>query len=309
VNLPDGQAWFVEDAGFEHPDWDAIAPWIERSFPAAERDAAWVAAARAWLGRVRERLGDDFRMAETRNFLLLSALEPRREKLTTDFLEEALRTIRRMLGDLSLVDYPGKQVCILFRDQPTYCAYVSHFYPEAGEFAGSGGMFIRKGHAHIVLASDEVSSVRPGLAHELAHSEVSHLPLPLWLNEGVAMLLEEAVSGVASQRLDREIAARHRTYWNATNIQQFWQGASWDLAEEGNELSYSLAQVLMRIFYEDLQPGPEKFREFLGAARWEDGGQEALQQHFGVSLGELAAIFLGDGDWEPRPAEWPQPEE
>jgi hypothetical protein len=165
-------------------------------------------------------------------------------------------------------------------------------------------MFIRRGHQHIVLASDEVHSLRPSLAHELAHSAVGHLSLPAWLNEGVAMLLEEAVGETPRYNLDRELAARHRAYWNAETIQYFWSGTSWDIVEEGNALSYSLAQILMRIFYEDVRPGVEKFRAFIADAHWEDAGQAAMQEHFDITLGELAAVFLGEGDWEPRPAEW-----
>lgn len=306
AQLPDRQEFFTEDGGFERANWEAIAQWIERVFPAAEQSAAWTTAARMWLTRVQRRLGEDFHIAETPHFLLLSALDERRTNLTTDFLEHALRAIRRRLGDLTLTDVEGKIVCIVLRDHATYSAYVSHFYPEAGESPVSGGMFIHRGYGHIVLPSDEVQTLRDALVHELAHSAVVHLPLPLWLNEGVAMLLEEAVNEGSRYALDRELAARHRTYWNAKTIQQFWSGASWQVIEEGNELSYSLAQILMRIFYEDVQPGPEKFRAFVGTASYEDGGQAAMRQHFDVSLGELAAVFLGDGDWEPHPAEWPK---
>jgi hypothetical protein len=306
ANLPDRKEFFREDAGFEHANWDAIAQWIDRIFPEAEQDAAWAAAARMWLTRVQRRLGEDFQIAETKHFLLLSALDKRREKLTTDFLERGLWSIRGRLGELALRDALGKLVCILMRDQPTYCAYVSHFDPAVAEVPASGGTFIHAGYGHIVLPSDDVQTLRAALAHELAHSAVMHLPLPLWLNEGVAMLLEEAVSETSHYSLDRDLVARHRAYWTPATIQQFWSGASWRVVEDGNELSYSLAQILMRLFYEDVKPGPEKFRDFVGNASWEDGGQAAMCKHFGVSLGELAAVFLGDGDWEPRPAEWPE---
>ncbi len=303
VVVPDLQEWYSEEAGFEHPLWPAIEQWIEARVSAPKRNEAWIAVARHWLQRVRKRLGDTFHLAESTNFHLLSALDPRRTKAALRFLESALGSIRSSLGDLASTDYFGKHACIVFQDQDPYYRYISHFYPD-GEHASSSGVFLGGGYNHIVVPSDEVSQLQSVLVHELTHNSVVHLPLPLWLNEGVAMILEEAVNGSVTYTLNRETADRHRAFWSAATIQQFWEGSSWELIENGNELSYSLAQILMRIFYEDVRPGPEKFRDFVRDARREDAGQQSLRKHFELSLGELAAEFLGDGNWEPQPAKW-----
>jgi hypothetical protein len=303
VSVPDRQEWFSEDAGFEHPSWPAIEQWIEAHVPPKELNDAWIAVARHWLQRIRKRLGDTFHLAESENFHLLSALDPRRKKATLRFLESALGSIRTSLGDLASTDYFGKHACIVFQDEDRYYRYISHFFPD-GEHAGSGGMCLGGDYTHIVVPSDEVGQLQRVLVHELSHNSVVHLPLPVWLNEGVAMILEEAVSGSVAYTLDRETADRHRAFWDAATIQQFWEGSSWGLIGDGNELSYGLAQILMRIFYEDVRPGPEKFRDFVRDARSEDAGQQSMRKHFDLSLGELAAEFLGDGDWEPQPAKW-----
>ena len=68
--------------------------------------------------------------------------------------------------------------------------------------------------------------VRQGLAHELAHNSVVHLPLPAWLNEGLAILVERAAGYVQRPILDHELRERHLSFWNPGNIQKFWAGDS-----------------------------------------------------------------------------------
>ncbi|HUD83002.1 MAG TPA: hypothetical protein VMQ67_05845 [Candidatus Saccharimonadales bacterium] len=43
------------------------------------------------------------------------------------------------------------------------------------------------------------------------------------------------------------------------------------------------------------------FKKFLQDARYSDGGAAAFVAAYRQSLGQIAGIFLGAGDWSPKP--------
>jgi hypothetical protein len=194
-------------------------------------------------------------------------------------------------------------VVLRFTEQEDFYAYVSHFHPD-GEFAGVGGMFLNNGYPHIVYGQAWTDHPEaPVLVHELAHNLVAHLPLPLWLNEALAMAFEAEIGGSYIPPLTREDAARHRDYWTAGTIQEFWRGDSFSDVE-GQELAYSLARVLLHLIHTEIRPAKGEFRRFVLAANWEDAGATAAAEHLGIQLEDIVAAFLGAGDWAPRPERW-----
>ena len=92
-----------------------------------------------------------------------------------------------------------------------------------------------------------------------------------------------------------ELAGRHHAFWNEENIQSFWAGTSFEENQESQELSYSLAEVLVHL------PGEnrEAFLEFVSRAQFDDAGLTAALDCRGVCLGERAGTFLGEGNWRP----------
>ena len=109
------------------------------------------------------------------------------------------------------------------------------------------------------------------LAHELTHNSVVHLRLPLWLNEGLAVLFQQTASQWPRDMLEGDLRERHLAFWHPGNIQRFWSGVSFDEPGESNELSYSLASILVRLLLD--QPG--EFGAFVQRAKWDDAGQTA----------------------------------
>ena len=92
-----------------------------------------------------------------------------------------------------------------------------------------------------------------------------------------------------------ELAERHHAFWNEDLIQSFWAGTSFQEGGDATELSYSLAEVFVHLLSEDRAT----FLEFLSRAHYDDAGQTAALDCFGQSLGDVAATFLGDGNWRP----------
>ncbi len=269
------------------PDWDDV----------------WKQWARHWIERLRAALGGRYATDESEHFHFLSEQSPDARAKSLAFLENARHKILRILGKVGEAKIYGKHLVIRFTDTDDYYAYVAHFYPD-GSFAGSAGMFINEEYPHIAIPESHLPGIERGtLAHELSHNVLAHLPLPCWLNEALAMAFELDIGGMAADPLTQELAAQHRDYWDAEIIQEFWSGKAFGDVK-GQEFAYGLARILLHLIRTEIQPTEEDFRDFVLRAEWSDGGAVASREHLGNELENLAATFLGEGDWAPRPKEW-----
>ena len=107
------------------------------------------------------------------------------EKYVSSFIksmENIHQRISRALGSI-YVDYETRLPILMVEESSRYYEYISHFYPEEGTFAQSSGVFLRDVIPHFVFPKNDYAiSVA---SHELTHALVSHLEIPLWLNEGL----------------------------------------------------------------------------------------------------------------------------
>ena len=289
-------------------DWDAAQRWVD-SIPGGEAQAtAWAACELAWLEHVRVALGQTYHLNTQGGTVLLSSLESNVASATLAFVEKTLQRIVRVLDGVAQVPEWGKDLLIVFDDDETYYKYVAHYYPEAGEFAGSGGMYINQGCGHFVTVKADLRAIEPVIAHELTHSCLSHLPIPAWVNEGLAVNTERTLcppppDTFGSRSSPQQMHARHRKFWGAMEIQEFWSGKSFLRTDEGNELSYDLARILISQFATNW----EQFRPFVLAAGMEDSGALAAREHLGVELGAVAIALLeheSHTSWAPNPLLW-----
>ena len=164
----------------------------------------------------------------------------------------------------------------------------------------SSGMCLRqRGYCHTVLAPSD--NILPTLVHELTHLCLTPWPLPIWLEEGLATSLEHQLTGRGTRTIDRESIVRQRAYWDHESIRRFWTGKSFRVGNEC-ELSYGLVEHLVTLLTRDFY----EIEGFVRAARWEDAGQIAAQEHFDLDLSDIVAAFLGEGDWRWRSAELPE---
>jgi hypothetical protein len=166
-------------------------------------------------------------------------------------------------------------------------------------------MFLQAGCPHFVTVHhDETHTIERIIAHEMTHAGLAHLPIPLWLNEGLAVNTEDKLMGRMPKLLSpAEMRRKHLAFWGATEIQEFWSGRSFHRPDDGNLLSYDLAQILVEIFAADWP----RFCAFASAAHYEDAGAAAAREHLGVDLGEsLASLFEQDSaeGWQPNPQKW-----
>lgn len=285
---------------FPRPNWDDLNRFTEEKFPEAQRDEAWTLVAKLWLTKLIDALGSKYQLHESDNFLVVTSESDRYARLFKESLERSRRRILRALDGIANDAGYGKHVVVIFDTQDEYYPYVLHYYPKKGEFSFSSGMYLNYGYGHFVFPHQEINLAEPIAAHELTHACLSHLPIPLWLNEGIATAIEDSLFNTHPLRFDNELHRRHKKFWNENTIQEFWSGRSFYRPGESNELSYNLARFSVDALAKDFTV----FRKFALAAHHNDSGQSASKEIFGVSLGLVIEAFLGKGNWSPQPGSW-----
>ena len=286
-------------------DWHAAQQWVNGIVGETAQGQAWSECEHAWLTHLREALGSEYQLRERGAALLLSTLEDNVAEATLAFVNKTLQRVMRILDGVAHVPEWGHDILIVFDDEDTYYQYVAHYYQEAGEFAGSGGMYINAGCGHFVTVKADLRAIEPVIAHELTHACLSHLPIPTWLNEGIAVNTERRLCPMpgSSATTPLQMHARHQKFWGPAEIQQFWSGESFLRADEGNELSYDLARIIVSQFGATW----DHFRQFVLTASSEDGGASAAAEHLGVHLGDAISALLElelSAQWEPNPVKW-----
>lgn len=286
--------------GLPQLDWDAVVGWLEATDDEALKAEAWGRAEGAWLAHMREALGGDYRLTESAQSIVLSSLTPPTAKAMLTYLERTHQRILQVLDGVAQLPTWGKDILIVFDDDDAYYRYASRYYPDAGEFAFSSGMYINSGCGHYITMKSDLSSIEPVIAHESTHGCLGHLPLPLWLNEGLAVNMEARLTGkLYSEWTPEEMRHKHLNFWGTAEVQQFWSGESFHRADEGNRLSYDLARILVEQFSTDW----ERFKAFVLAAHARDAGAEAAMAHLGVDLGAAVCALMDEPvlpGWAPQ---------
>jgi hypothetical protein len=295
-------ASMVDASGFPNVDWAAAQSWVEAIPDEWTKNQAWSLCERAWLEHLRAALGPDYRVRLQGTALLLSTLPANVADATLTFVNKTVQRIVRVLDGVAVSPEWGYDILIVFDDEESYYRYVSHYYPEDGEFAASSGMYLNHGCGHFVTVKADLRSVEPVIAHELTHSCLSHLHIPAWLNEGLAVNTEFRLCPPPQPPSNlRQQHARHKKFWQPELIQEFWSGKSFLRSDQGNELSYDLARILVAQFAGDW----DRFRQFALSADLADGASGSAREYLGIELGAAVCAVL---QREPEPAWEPQPE-
>lgn len=274
--------------GLPHPQWDQVAAiagaledWSDAEFIAD------------WLGMLAEALGADYRSLGGPDLAIVAARDqPDLER----FHAECRRRLARIRGMLLPPDYEPEHpdVLIEFADQNRYYDYISASY-SSGRHTTSVGIHIRTFIPHVVINHQPGWSRSSTITHELVHQVLSGLDSPRWLEEGLAEYISQMLQGWDWFSLTREDVASHAALWNEIGLQGFWTGHTFGGPDDRSKLSYQLAEILVRLIISDQ---PRQLREFVRRAKAADAGQQAAIEVLGKTLIELAAQFLGQGNWE-----------
>jgi hypothetical protein len=310
--------WVTVKGGFEFPlaehtrahhgypivDWEKARTWVDGLEPEARRAQAWSACERAWLLRFRDALGAGFRLDESDTAAVVSSLEPNVARATLEFIARTERRIGAVLKGIVQSAQWGKDILIVFDDEESYYRYVSYYYPETGEFAFSGGMHIDGGCSHFVTVKRELRVLEATIVHEMTHACLEHLPLPAWLNEGLAVNTERRLAGAPRELLgaQEKLHDKLRRFWSAVSIQKFWSGEAFH-DPDSQALSYELARIVVEQLAKDWEP----FARFVLRADRADAGAAAARERLGLDLGEVVTVLLERDtpkSWSPDPQKW-----
>ena len=287
-----------------HPDWDAVNAWVE-SFGESRYDEAFTACERAWLGLLARGAGDGYRVFESAHVLLMSDRPDNEALAALEFVDKTRRRVRHLLEDLA-GDDGGKEVMLAFADAQIYSRYLRRHIPDLDDTMVSAGVYLHTDSAHFVTYGDELWRLEPTIVHELTHAQLAHLPLPLWVNEGLAVNSEQRLTRRGADVYEvQALERKHAAFWTPDTIQEFWNGSAFKRPDDGSELAYDLARLLVNGMCADWPA----LKQFVAAAHADDAGNAAAATHLGVDLGEAVRHFLEreDGVWEPRPFAWTAP--
>ena len=286
-------------AGGWVPNWSAIHLWLSKNLPQDEHSDAWWALTGSWLNNLQADLGSPYSTFASEHFRVLCPYAHKKATRHQKFLESARSRLARMLGSVAWLQGSGPHVVLFFYDSEEYLTYLANFGGPREE-GGSCGVFIRAGYHHIALHDDPIWRMEATLAHELTHNLLARLPIPAWLNEGLAQLAPEELGLTANQM--KEIVQEQeqiRECWQRNNLKQFWSGRAFSLSDQRQKRAYQLAEVLTRILLQSPQ-AKTGFANFVAEADQQDAGESAARQHLGSSLGDWVGQFLGPGEWAPR---------
>lgn len=291
----------VHHEGFPVMKWAQAESWLSGTESPTAQAHAWEAVEKAWLLHFRQALGPEFQLREAESAMLLSSLDDGVARATLNYMVRTLARVAATLDGLAQIPPWGKDILIVFDDVESYYRYVSCYYPDQGEFAFSSGMYINDGCAHFVTVRADLGMVEPVIAHEMTHSCLAHLPLPIWLNEGLAVNTELRIAGgSAGTPTARELHKKHLDFWGPQEIQEFWSGESFKHTDDGNLLSYDLARLIVSHFARDW----ESFKRFVLDADASDAGAISARENLRIDLGAVACALLEQeysSQWDPQP--------
>lgn len=282
------------DARFPKPDWNAVHATAPDDADPAALDAFWTEHGREFVHLLKRALGEGYQGYESKNFWLVSREPADTCRRLVAWAETTAAKVKTMLKVDPAGHLFGKCPILVLHDLATYDEYFAGYLAD-GEYAGSGGVYLNHGYGHFVFSFLDMSQAETVMAHELAHVYVGHLPIPKWLNEGVAQLCEISLTGRDHTRYD-EIKESIDAHWNDESIQDFWNGSGFMKNNESQLHCYHLAKVLTF----KLARQRDRFHKFLHEAHADDAGEAALGLHWNLRLQDLVADYLGEGDWQPR---------
>lgn len=281
------------------PDWDRAAEWVQLYVDEADQHAVWTELALQWLHLTNEHFQDRYQILETPHFLLFGFPEETRLQPLGRFAEECRRGLLRSLPGLAKFTAPGKLPILIFAGNEAYYSHVGDYHGD-GEYGGSSGMHIRNRYDHVALAQLYKIDLFATMAHELTHAALSHLQMPLWLEEGLTQLFEHDL-GNKPFALDPKEVGEQKVFWRETGLEQFWSGTGFSSPGDVQKYSYQLAEILLRLLLTDYQPRwfgfdrtpVQTLMNFLRNAKRDDAGEAAAREYLGLSLEDIAAKSLG----------------
>lgn len=292
--------YFTQHFGFKRPDWTAMSDPVEQGLSEAEKHTAWHQIAKIWLGWLAEGCKTAYEQSESNEFLIFAPANYADRQALHAYLETSYQQILQQLPGIASPEGYGKHLVILLHDDDHFQRYLSYFYQQSSlPMTCADGVFVNDGYGQLVLRAKPLPELASTIAHELTHACLTHLALPVWLDEGVADFIEDQLCQSAPFYLNEDAISQHGRYWTDQLAQQFWQGRSF-FADDDEQcgLSYHLARALVQTLLSDY----DSFKQFVQQANWSDAGAAAFAKVYQLPIESLLAPVFDCP--APAPAQW-----
>jgi len=309
LNLWEMSGAFEEVSGIPHLSWETVAKWIDANCHGPERQAeGWYEAQVQWVGKLREVLGAPHEFYEASRILFLSALPGKKAERFLVFAEKALDRIGETLKPLTEVNRPERIVLVDIATTELFHRYLTRYFPKPEELP-QVAHYLPQGLGHLAVGPGDAGDRESALTHRMALLSLSHLPLPAWAAEGLALRAQAALasSGGVGRFLGLggtgaaaggagEAVADLAEFWKETGLEIFWKGLAFRPDNPDLAAARALADFLVTTL---LKHDRDQAAEFFSQAHASDAGEAAAQAVLGVSMAELVEPVLGEGDWGP----------
>jgi len=275
--------------GFSRVDWQAMYDYAAK---VGESHELWCDIADIWVSKIASEVRGDYVKSESDHFLFLSPKSSDENKIMLGFLEGARKRILSNLEGIAADEGLGKHVVFIFEDSEDYYRYVADCYEEGQLVTHSSGVYINRGYGHFAMTYIYMDEAKATLSHELTHALLAHLPIPLWLDEGLAVGMENLLSHSRYTEMDIEMLTRHQQFWNHSRIEEFKSGKSFSRTDDGQELSYHLGEFAVNTMSKDY----DSFTRFANLANWGDGGNAAIETVYGGNLDNMLLTLFAKQD-------------
>lgn len=283
----------TERHGLPLVDWGMAELWIQRrSGVDAERVRLRRAVAGAWLDGVRDALKTDHKRWRHHGIEGLAPLDAAQRAAHAADL--SIQVISESLSPIIGKHRPPVVALVVLDTLDDYYSFVESAYEDEGEFAASGGLYIRGwGWPTIAIPYRAAThALERTIAHEWTHHALASLEMPVWAEEGLTQMMEERVTGVPTFTVEHDTRERQRERWSESGLERFWTGESFHSPHEDEQAcSYELSQILVRGL---LATRPKSFFEFAREATRNDFGEAAARRCFGQGLDDFAGRILGE---------------
>lgn len=278
-------------------DWDIADEWLTKHH-SQSIELMRRAVVAAWLEELRDALDVDhqsWRMLQVEGLTPLeSSFGLRTKKALDRSITEVQRSLEPVRGGATIPAF----ALVGLRTQSDYISFESHFFSGEGQWATSGGCYIRaRGPSFplIVLNLSSKFHAEATIAHELTHHALCECNIPLWIEEGLTQMMEERVTGIQNFSLSAETAGKQRARWAGDALREFLDGEGFSSPEdEDQQLAYHLSQWIVRRL---LDEQPKQFFAFLRDCADTEPNASCLK-HLGCSEEELARSAAGIPDEE-----------
>jgi len=297
ILAPDGAGPFAIRAHLTHPsngtpvlDGTAVNRWLEPVSDDRERAAARQACQHAWLLHVRDALGPNYHLLAYDRVDVLSSLGEARA--IGEFFARVTDRIGQALQPLAWHDaVASRSVMILPDCEPDWLSHVGSYDHECNDLPEHSGVFITSACPHFAARLPLAERMELFVAWELARQALVHLPMPIWLQYGIASNTAERVTGARLASLTPDqMHYLQQQFWTERGIHAFWSGSAFHPDDE--QLS-TLAGDLARRLVESLGRDWEAFSRFAAQAMRPDAGAQSACDLLGVDLGEAVCAVLG----------------